>query len=322
MDIDEFLDREFSSLGLPTDKTEKVPEQQIEESYEQSPLFESIKTNLSKGNLEQAEQAYVQLWHILVQQKLKWNKELYEQLSILSREFSGLLSNAYNEVKRKANYIYEQINKGTNALREGKKDLPFKIYSEIDNINDSIPNVFFDEKRIIQEQTMEFYKLLRNTTDNELIKRVSALIQEISRLIDKINMSIRSNDMVNAIVNYNKCIELYNQVPEGFLRYKNSLGTRILEIYKNISIYTEITNLQKQLNSQPNIHGQIATQQIDSSQSTSTKSILLSTKKENAKRNIQKGSYNEALKDIQEALQLEPNDPEAKAINAKIKTLQ
>ena len=50
--------------------------------------------------------------------------------------------------------------------------------------------------------------------------------------------------------------------------------------------------------------------------------MLLSAKKERAKNNIEKGFYNEASKDIQEALQLEPDDAEAKAINAKIKTLQ
>ena len=45
-------------------------------------------------------------------------------------------------------------------------------------------------------------------------------------------------------------------------------------------------------------------------------------KKERAKKNIEKGFYNEASKDIQEALHLDPNDAEAKALHAKIKTLQ
>ena len=337
MDIDEFLDRELSDLGLQIDKTEKTATIELPgftEQFEPSPLVDNIKANLSKGNLEQAEQSYVQLWRILIEQKLKWDKEIYEQLSILSRQFSSVLDNAYNEVKRKADHVYELISRARSALKEGKRDVPFKLYSEVEEINNSIPNVFFEEKKIIQEQIMEFYKELRNTTDNELVKRVSALLQEISWLIDKINNSIRANDIINAIVNYNRCIDLYNQVPEGFLRHKNSAGIRLLEIYKSLSIYTEISNLQKQLAQQPSqqpLQFQQQTQQqtqhnsfvqISQQMSASTKSMLLSAKKERAKKNIEKGFYNEASKDIQEALQLEPNDAEAKSIHAKIKTLQ
>ena len=326
MDIDEFLDRELSDLGLQTDKTEKLEtEPWIKEQFEPSPLVENIKANLSKGNLEQAEQSYVQLWHVLMEQKLRWNKELYEQLSFLNRQFSSTLNYAYNEVKKKADHIYELINRARASLREGKKEMPFKLYSEIEEINNSIPNVFFEEKKIVQEQIMNFYNELRNITDNELIKRISALVQETNQIIDKIIISIRSNDMINAIVNYNKCIELYSQIPEGFLRYKNSIGMRLLDIYKSLSIYTEISSLQKQLNqtSRPLQFQQLTpSASFSQTRNVSSKSMLASAKKERAKRNLEKGFYNEASKDIQEALQLEPNDAEAKVMHAKIKTLQ
>jgi len=322
MDIDEFLDREISDLGLITDKTEKLEIPDFQAQAEPSPLLENIKHNLSKGNLEQAEQIYVQLWHVLMQQKLKWNKEIYEQLHLISRQFSGALNYAYEELKRKSSYINELINRARNAMKEGRKEMPFKLYSEIEEINNSIPNVFFEEKKIIQEQIMDFYKELKNTTDNELIKRVNILLQEINQLINKTDMSIRTNDMTNAIVNYNKCLEIYNQVPEGFLRQKNSLGMRLLEIYKSLSIYNEISNLQRQLSQRP--HESLQPQTLPQTQQMSAplKSSLLKEKKERAKRNIEKGFYNEASKDIQEALQIEPNDAEAKAIHAKIKTLQ
>jgi len=127
MDIDEFLDRELSDLGLQTDKTEKLEtEPWIKEEFEPSPLVENIKTNLSKGNLEQAEQSYVQLWHVLMEQKLRWNKELYEQLSFLNRQFSSTLNYAYNEVKKKADHIYELINRARASLAvHNPKPLPF-----------------------------------------------------------------------------------------------------------------------------------------------------------------------------------------------------
>ena len=352
MDIDEFLDRELSELGIETEKTDKpetaeLPE--FQEAYESSPLFENIKDNLNKRNFEQAEQAYVQLWHLLGQQKLKWNKELYDQLLVLSRQFASTLSSAYNEVKKKAEHINELINRARASLKEGKKELPFKLYSEMQEINNSIPNVFFEEKKLVQEQILNFYKELKDATDDDLLKRVSALIQEINILIYKINNALRSNDTVNAIVNYNKCIELYNQIPEGFLKYKNTAGMRLLDIYKSLSIYTEISNLQKQLVSGPPPETAIPKQQKQEFQNQPlglfkqqtaqlakpqaksatgpfagalTRLTMLKSKRERAKKNIEKGFYNEASKDIQEALQLEPSDTEAKAIHAKIKTLQ
>ncbi|MBI2657054.1 hypothetical protein HYX03_04905 [Candidatus Woesearchaeota archaeon] len=331
MDIDEFLDRELSDLGLQTDKAEKEAIELPEFSGQagQSSLFDNIRANLSKGSLEQAEQAYVQLWHILLEQKLKWNKELYEQLSALSRQFSGALINAYNDVKRKSEQINELISRAKSFLREGKKEMPFRIYSQIGEINESMPNVFFEEKKIVQERIMDFYKELRNTTDNELVKRVSALIVEITQLIDKINSSISRNDITNAIVNYNKCSELYNQVPEGFLRHKNSLGMRLLDIYKSLSIYMEISNLQRQLSQKPQQAQQFQALEpppspfAQSPQMDAHEKLMeANAKKERAKRNIEKGFYNEASKDIGEALSIEPNDAEARAILAKIKTLQ
>ena len=93
---------------------------------------------------------------------------------------------------------------------------------------------------------------------------------------------------------------------------------------ESLSIYTEMSNLQKQLSQQPMQAQQqpVQARQPQAQMSHSAKSMMLHAKKERAKKNIEKGFYNEASIDIQEALQLEPNDPEAKAIHAKIKTLQ
>ncbi|MBI2657339.1 hypothetical protein HYX08_01445 [Candidatus Woesearchaeota archaeon] len=322
MDIDEFLDRELSDLGLQTDKAEKeqIDLPAFKENTASSPLLEGIKVSLDRGNLELAEQSYEQLWRMLVEQKLKWNSELYEQLSSVSRQFAGALNYAYSDMKRKAGHVYELISRARAALKEGKKDAPFKIYSEIEEITSSIPGIFFEEKKILQEQVMDFYKELKGTTDNELVKRVSALVAEISQLIDRINMHLGSNDMTNAILNYNKCTELFSQVPEGFLKHKNQAGMRLLDIYKTLSIYNEISSLQRQLGTRQSAQGQPESRRQPTE--SNSKFHLARAKKERAKRNMEKGFYNEASKDIQEALQLEPDDAEAKAMHAQIKTLQ
>ena len=110
-----------------------------------------------------------------------------------------------------------------------------------------------------------------------------------------------------------------------------------------MSIYNEISNLQKDLanapvqvevspsipvTATPKAMKKSAIEQIlslakqNSQADFKAKGSLLNEKKESAKRNIEKGFYSEASRNIQEALQIEPNDAEAKAIHAKIKTLQ
>lgn len=338
MDIDEFLDRELSDLGLQPDKSEKdsaeLPE--FRQGFESSPLFESIRFNLSKGNLDIAEQSYAELWRIMIQQKLKWNKELYSQLLILGRQFSSALNSSCNDIKKKSDKIYGLISEARNALKEGKKEVPFKIYSEVEGIISSIPNVFFEEKSLVQGQVMEFYRELKNTTDNELVKRVYALIQEINNLVEKTGSLISVNDIANAIASYSKCIEIYNQVPEGFFKHKNQAGMRILDIYRKLSISSEISSLQKQLvngmrelnvpagapgHAQPPPPNYTQAQKPFQFQQQAM-AMAPNAKKERAKKNIEKGFYNEASRDIEEALRLEPNDAEAKALRAKIKTMQ
>ena len=95
MDIDEFLDRETSELGLPLDKAETAEASdlfQLKGEHELSSVFETIKDRIGKGNLEEAEKLFLQLWNVLSQQKLRWNKELYEQLALLSRQFSTAIN--------------------------------------------------------------------------------------------------------------------------------------------------------------------------------------------------------------------------------------
>jgi len=344
MDIDDFLDREVSDLGLSTGKAEpsSTAEQPKIKDTELSPLMENIRAQLLKGNIDLAEQSYVQLWNSLFQQKLKWNKELHEQLSMLSKMFQSAINQTFDSTKRKSDHISELISRGRASLNEGRRDIPFKIYATAEETVNSIPDAFFEQKRVIQEQVMAYYKDLRNSTDNELINRVANLVQEVNRLIDRINTAIGRNDMVNAILNYNKSVELYNQIPEGFLRHKNAAAIRLLQIYKSLSINNEITALQKemaagipypeaphnlsspQISLPKEINDKLNIFQKPASEDSSFKSriLLLKEKKERAKRNIEKGFYSEASRDIEEALKIEPKDAEAKAINAKIKTLE
>ena len=160
MDIDEFLDRELADLargsGSSDLQSSSQPEQQ--NTDDSSTLLESIKSSLDNGNLEEAEKFYLQLWHALMQQKLKWDKGIYDQISALNRQFLSTLEQAFNEAKSKSAQINDLIGKARSALKDKKKDAAIKIYGQAQEINNSIPNVFFEEKKLIKDQIEEFYK--------------------------------------------------------------------------------------------------------------------------------------------------------------------
>ena len=346
MDIDEFLDRELADSGLDKDEDSLQPEFNSEDG--KSPVFQG-DNSVDRTSLEQAEQSYMQLWNVLAQQKLKWNKDLYNQIYSISRQVSSELTQAFEEVKKKANQIYSLISRARASLKEGKKDMPMKLYAEMQEINSSIPPVFFEEKKAIQEQIILFYRELVNTTDSELSKRIADIVAQIMRLLDSIDNALRSGNIDEASSNYIRCTDIFTQIPEGFLKTRNSIGMRLLDIYRTLSIQAEISDLQKQLGpgmqaSQPRpfpkVYARVTQKpatripelarpvsayhpkQQKKNENIPSSNDLLNKKREHAKKNIKKGFYNEAWKDVEEALQIEPNDVESKALKAKIKTLQ
>ena len=149
MDIDEFLEREISELDLGTDnsKVDNSKEFSMQNGVsEPDSLFQNIKSTLGKGDIDEAEKAYIELWGILLQQNLKWDSGLYAQLLALSRQFLAELNKEYSEVKKKADYIYDLLKKARASLRDGKKEFPYKTYAQVIELSNSIPSVFFEEK--------------------------------------------------------------------------------------------------------------------------------------------------------------------------------
>jgi len=371
MDIDEFLDREYLELALS-----KTPEKPVQTagaitSENLNELLERIKSNIASGNFDEADSSYKKLWRLFAQHELKWNEDTYNKLSDLIRQTLSRLNQAYSELKRKSGQIYELISRARSLLKEGKKHLALTSYNDAQAAVNSIPNVFFEEKKIVQDQLVDLYKDLKNATDNEILKSVITLVSQITQLIDKIRSYIGYNDIVNAIAAYKKCVQLLNQIPDGFLMIRNSTAMRILDIYKTLSIETEVTSLQKRLghqipnttfaakpqpfkekdvvvkpmllpplkqaasSSNSNLRKSSAQKQVSHpaalhkiahtpiiKKELSEKRMLLHKNKERARKNIEKGFYNQAWKELDEVLHIEPSDAEAKALRAKIKTLQ
>ncbi len=384
MDIDQFLEREISGIDLeqssPASKYEKRPEV----------LESELAQPSSISNLDQAEQEYNTQWQSILGHQLTWDKEAYQSLFNLASNLSGTLAMAFEDAEKKRNSIQSLITQARVFLKEGKLENASKLLGEIESSHASIPNAFFEEKRILGDGIKLFARDLKNATDSDISKRAYSLIQQSGQFVVSAEKALHANDIRSAGLNYLKSLEIFNQIPEGFIIQKSPLGARLLQLYRNVTISMEISHLQMQLTpiavqqqkpqaqpasrisvEQSKEHGnqkpqaqpaqpkfQISSQHAQQrprieqrqmrlsrarirSRAKLTKPAekpsenpaapinpineklrLLNEKKDLARENIKKGLYNEAMKNIQEALQIEPKDAEAKIITAKIKTLQ
>ena len=344
MDIEDFLEKEVSDLGVSTDKTTLESNDEFlgaKDDFEQLSLFDRARKSLAKGDLVSTEQMYNQMWIAILEQKFKWNKQLYDQIGMLNRLLMTSISSTSMEMKKKMENLNLLLIKARNTLKEGKIEAAFKITPQIQEIFNSIPGVFFEEKRAMQEQINDFNRELRMVTDGQLIRKVASSLQEIFELINKVAVAINSNSMQEAMFSYNKCVELFKQIPEGFVKHKNIAALRLLDIYKAVSIYNEILDLERQLGQPPIMSRQVQQAMQNTSRQQEAvktsvslrepirqktdyegKEALLKAKNESAKIKIQKGMYDEASKDIEEVIKMNPSDAEAMALRAKIKTLQ
>ncbi len=240
MDVNEFLEREIKELGLSQKKEEskvKVSSEpeQTEESYSQRQLFEKIKIKLDQGKLDDAKKYYLSLWNIFLKQGIKWDEELHDMLSILSTEFSKLLDKEYLEIKNKIEDAHELINKGKLALKEGKIEFSSEINFKLEEIKNSLQDTYFEKKSALIYQITDFLKELKKAKDDLLIKEFIGFATSLNILIKKMETDISLNDTKNGIADYKNLIEIYSRIPEGFLRYKNTVGIRILGIYKTLT---------------------------------------------------------------------------------------
>ncbi len=244
MDIDKFLDRELSDIDISNqDFGESL---QTEQHQSMSLGQASLKTD----RLSQIEYSYTQLWSSVLQKRMSWNREIYEQIFSLNNELFSALSKEYDNAKARINEINGLLARGKSYISSGNREESMKVYLDIQQKISMVHDLFFEEKKGVNEKIMDFYKDLKILADNELIRKTYGIVQEVNQLLDSANSSLSRKDFRSAIESYNKCCDAFMQLPSGFAKYKNNLGTRLLEIYKNISIHAEIASLQKLLASQ------------------------------------------------------------------------
>ena len=347
MDIDEFLDKE-----LQVDKKEVIEEKSEEETFDTEIAKEekdTVYTEIPKEE-ENIVKHYFDLWKKVSEAKLKWDNNLYGELNKAENKVKGELNTLSSAVKRKKTAIKQLISKAISELKNKNYEAATLLYSKITDIRNTLPGFFIEEKQELNKEIFQLYDKLHDEVDSKFINDFNKSIAKISGLISNSFASIKIGQTGAAKKFYEDALDTYKTLPNGFLCQKIDLGNGLLELYKELSINTQIRDLRGQL-TEKTIRGhkfrtssdnlkllsEIIKKKVEpqkksyefsgpkfilevdkSLRNKTLLSKLVVRKLERAKINLKKGLYPEAKKNLQSVLKVDPNNRGAREMLNKI----
>ena len=324
MDIDEFLNKELQS-------------EEGQEVKEKKPEVEEV-SSANKGNVKR----FLELWGKISEAKFKWDEKIYKEVNDAGESVKKELESITLTVGRQKKAIKRLIGKALNEIENKNYDTAAKLYSEISDMRDKIPEFMLEEKKELNNEIFVLYEKLHNSIDAKFVNDFKASLLEVDELINDSSSAMSSGDIEKSKVLYEKVLESYKFLPNGFLQKKIELGSKLLGLYKELSIRTQIYELQEQLGigsfsyanadrlrklsemvrGREGIHGKgLIDGAAINEQHVPSKTLLnslIARKIERARINLEKELYEDARKNIDAVLKVDPRNPEAKDLLSKI----
>mgnify|MGYP001587406202 CR=1 FL=1 len=331
MDIDKFLDEELQSEEGQEAK-EKVAEKAAEK-----PEMEEV-SNEKKDSVKR----FLDLWGKISEAKFKWDENIYKEINDAGESVKKELESITLTVGRQKKAIKRLIGKALNELENKNYDTSTEIYSEISDMRNKIPEFMLEEKKELNNEIFVLYEKLHNNIDAKFIKDFKASLLEVDNFINDSGSAMGTGDIEKSKVFYEKALESYRALPNGFLQKKVELGSRLLGLYKELSIRTQIYGLQEQLGigsfsyansdrlkklsemvrgregnyGKGSIHGAAISEQHVPSKALLNS--LIARKLERARINLERELYEDARKNLDAVLKVDPRNAEAKELLNKI----
>lgn len=331
MDIDEFLDKELQS-----EKAGEAKEEAAEKAVEK-PEIEEV-SNEKKGSVRR----FLDLWNKISEAKFKWDEKLYKEINDVGESVKKELESITLTVGRQKKAIKRLIGKALNGIENKNYDAAAKLYSEISDMRDKIPEFMLEEKKELNNEIFTLYEKLHNNIDAKFIKDFKASLLEVDNFINDLSSAMGTGDIEKSKLLYEKVLESYRTLPNGFLQKKIELGSRLLGLYKELSIRTQIYGLQEQLGvgsfSYANVDRLRKLSEMVRSRGNNGKSwvgdvpiieqphvpdktllnSLIARKLERARINLEKELYEDARKNLDAVLKVDPRNAEAKELLSRI----
>jgi len=322
MDIDDFLDKEL------TEGIEEKPK-----------IIETTKEE--KDIIKQ----YFNLWNKVSETKFNWDNEIYSELDKSAKKVKEELNKLSSKIGGQKNVIKRLIGRATEELEKRDYEAATKIFAEISDMRNSFPDFFLEEKKAANNEIFQLYQKLHDAIDSKFVNDFNESIAKVDKLIGESFTSIKMYKTEAAKNFYKEALETYKNLPNGFLAQKLELGNGLLALYKELSIHTQIDDLQKKLDDKSLknykfvssgdnlvVLSEIIKNKVKEPKSafSNLRAIsaeekhhihdknllnkLVERKLERARINLKKGLYLEAKKNINSILKVDPGNPKARQL--------
>ena len=329
MNVDEFLDKEIQAEKKEDIEKRPVP---IEVTKEERDIIKH----------------YFELWNKVSEVKFKWDNELYTELNKSAKKVKDRIDKLLPTIKREKGIIKQLIEKAVSELERGKYESATRLYSEISDMRNSIPDFLLEEKKELNKEIFQLYEKLHDKIDSKFINDFNDSIVKVENLIRNSFSSLRIGRLEPAKDFYENALEVYITLPNGFLAQKIELGEGLLTLYKELSLHLQIKKLQQQLakkstqgykfkDSDDNLKvmseiiknkvkaseeklskfsdlGAVSAQEQQHVHNKTLLTRLIARKLDRAKINLKKGLYKEAKKNINAILKVDSDNAEAKQL--------
>tara|TARA_Y100000310_G_C20662957_1_gene805798 strand:+ start:185 stop:1156 length:972 start_codon:yes stop_codon:yes gene_type:complete len=319
MDIDEFLETEINA--------------EKKEDAEKKPVSTEIPGE-AKDNVKN----FFELWKKIEDAKFKWDDKLYMELNETRDKLEKELGKTLLTIRRKKKEIKRLIGKSLNEIENKNYEAATKIYAEIRNMKNEFPDFLLEEKKEMNKEIFLLHEKLHNQIDSKFIKDFKESIAKVSTLIEDSFSNLNKMDVEKAKIIYEKALNTYRDLPDGFMQKKLELSAQLLKLYKDLSIQTRIKELKQLLSDEGSITADDRLKQLsrmakDKRISLSSKleslgeqhipdksllSSLIARKLERARINLEKELYTEAKRNIESVIKVDPRNAEAKRMLSKI----
>lgn len=351
MNIDEFLEKELEII-----KKEDIAEKPVVSDSSQEGGYTKKEGIAEKPIVIDAsrEGEYIKhffdLWGKVAEAKFKWDGNLYSEINRAAEKVKEQLDNVLLELGKDKKAIKKLIGKALIEIENKNYEAAAKLYSEISDMRNKFPDFLLEDKKELNREIFMLYGKLHDQIDLKFIEDFKGSIAKVKEFIRNSMLSIDDGDTEKAKVMYENALEAYKSLPNGFLQQKMELGSELLKLYKDLSIQTQITELQQQL-STPNINyahlrGDSKLVQLseiikhkraltDTYLPNSVQSIravslqphipdkpllsqLISRKLKRARINMEKELYSEVKRNIDAVLKVDPDNAEARQLLRRI----
>lgn len=154
--------------------------------------------------------------------------DVYKQLINTNKDIS------FEDLTQKSARILELLSSANNLI--DKKDLSSATeYSvQIRGMFNELPPGFLKEKTSLQNKILSFSRRLSEEKEKSALITFHSKQERIEKMIITIEDYIKNQEFDLAKETYSEIVRFYSMIPEGFLKEKTELRTRILLLYKKV----------------------------------------------------------------------------------------